>query len=173
MKRRIGLLLLTVMLGLMIVLIGGILRKKAKAEEDAEKIKRLPDLVLTDIIGNSFRTDQIESGPLLITFFHPECDHCRYEISSLFSSGLLDNDLTVLFVSYADKSEIQSFAHLLGTPEMPNIHVFHDPDFILGDLFHADIMPSNYIYSDSLFLVKVLKGSTRPETILKYLKGND
>lgn len=173
MKQRIGLLLLAVLFGLLIFLIGGILHKKAKAEEAADKIKRLPDLVLTDISGKSFRTGQIESGPLLITFFHPECDHCRYEISSLLASGLLDNDLTALFISYADKGEIQSFVHHLGMTDMSNLHVFHDPDFEISDLFGADIMPSNYLYNDSLHLAKVFKGSTRPETILKYLNGND
>jgi len=173
MKRRIGLLLLAVLFGLIVVLIGGILHKKAKAEESTAKIKRLPDLVLTDLYGKSFRTDQVTSGPLLITFFHPECDHCRYEISSLLGSGLLNNDLTVLFISTADKSEIQSLMSELGMAGVSNLHVFHDPDFKLSDLFRADIIPSNYIYSDSLYLVKVLKGSTRPETILKYLTGND
>lgn len=173
MKRRIGLMLLAVLLGLIIVLIGGILHKKAKAEEAADKIKRLPDLVLTDLCGKSFRSNQVTFGPLIITFFHPECDYCRYEISSLLRSGLLDNDLTVLFISYADKSEIQSFVDNLGMAEISNLHVIHDADYRISELFHADIMPSNYIYDDSLRLVKVFKGSTRPETILKYLTGND
>lgn len=173
MKRRLGKFLLAALFAVLIFLIVGILIKKAKAEEVIDKINKLPNLVLTDIIGNSFRTDKIESGPLLITFFHPECDHCRYEISSLLGSGLLDNDLTVLFVSSADKSEIQSFMCEIGMDGMSNLHVFHDPDFKISDLFRADIMPTNYLYSDSLYLVKVLKGSTRPETILKYLNAND
>ena len=173
MKKLIGKLLFAVLSGLLVFLICGILIRKAKAEAAADKIKRLPDLVITDIGGDTLRTDQIHSGPLLITFFHPKCDHCRYEILSFMASDMLDNPLTVLIISYADKGEIQSFMQQLDIPDAPNLHIFHDPDFALSDLFGADIMPSNYLYNDSLRLVKVFKGSTRPEAILKFLYDHD
>ncbi|MFZ2285863.1 MAG: thioredoxin family protein [Bacteroidales bacterium] len=173
MKKWIGKLLFAALSGLLVFLIGGIFIKKAKAEQAAERIKRLPDLALTDISGDTFRTDQIHSGPLLITFFHPECDHCRYEILSFIGSGLLNEHLTVLFFSHADEGEVESFMQELGVPDTPNLHIFHDHDFGLSRLFGADIMPSNFLYNDSLQLVKVFKGSTRPEAILKYLYGHD
>jgi len=173
MKKLIGKLIFAALSGLFIFLISGIFIRKAKAEKTADRIKRLPDLILTDIKGDTVRTNQIHSGPLLITFFHPECDHCRYEISSFIASDLLDEHFTALFVSYADEGEIHSFMQQLDIPDAPNLHIFHDPDFNLSDLFGADIMPSNFLYNDNLQLVKVFKGSTRPETILKYLYGHE
>jgi hypothetical protein len=173
MKKLAGKLLLILAFGLFILLIGGTMIKKAKAEEAAGKIRNLPDLVMTDIRGNIFRTDQIKSGPLLIAFFHPECDHCRYEISSLLDSGLLHSHLTLLLVSYADRDEIQSFMQQFDIVDDSNLHVLHDLDFKMSELFGADIMPSNFIYSDSLQLVKIYKGSTRPEAMMKYLYSND
>lgn len=173
MKKLAGKLLLILTFGLLILLIGGTMIKKVKAEEAAEKISNLPDLVMTDIRGNIFRTDQINSGPLLITFFHPECDHCRYEISSLLDSGLPGSQLTLLLVSYADRTDIQSFMQQLDIVDGSNLHILHDSDFKMSELFGADIMPSNFIYNDSLQLVKIFKGSTRPEAMLKYLYSSD
>lgn len=173
MKRRIGLLLLAVMFGLMIVLIGGIMTKKEKADQAAEKIRTLPVLVMKDIWGNSFNTDQITSGPLLITFFHPECDHCKYEISSLVSTDLIDSHLTIILVSYAESTEVQSFMEEVGNVDALNMHILLDLDFKMSDLYKADVLPSNFIYNKELELVKVLRGATKPETIMKYLNDND
>lgn len=173
MKKRIGKALLVLVGGLLIFLTGGIMTRKVKAEQAAEKIRTLPVLVLKDIWGNSFSTDQITSGPLLITFFHPECDHCKYEISSLIGTDLIDSQLTALLVSYAKVDDIQSFMQEVGNTDALNMHILHDPDFRMSDLYRADVIPTNFIYDKELRLVKVFKGATKPETILKYLNGND
>lgn len=173
MKRLLGKLIMVILGGLFIFLIAGILVRMVRAEEAAEQIRSLPDLTISDINDNIFRTDQIKTGPLLITFFHPECDHCRYEIASLKNSGLLDSSLTVILVSHADKSEIRSFMLQEGIVDTTNLHVLHDPDFSISDLFGVAILPSNYIYNDSLSLVRVYKGSTRPEAIRKNLSDNE
>lgn len=173
MKNLIRKLIFTAMSGLMVFLICGIFIRKAKAEKDADRIKTLPDLVLIDIRGDTVRTRQIHTGPVLITFFHPECDHCKYEISSLLSSVLIDSHVSILLVSYADKSEIISFMRQFDIDDTSNLHILHDPDFRMSDLFRADGMPSNYIYNDSLQLVKIFKGSTRPEAFMRYMFSDD
>jgi len=165
--------LLVLVGGFLIFLIGAIMIKKVKAEQAAEKIRILPVLVMKDIWGNSFTTDQILSGPLLITFFHPECDHCKCEISSLISTDLIDSQLTILLVSYAKVNDIQSFMQEVGNIDALNMQILHDPDFRMSDLYRADVLPSNFIYDKELRLVKVFKGATKPETILKYLNEND
>lgn len=159
--------------GLMVFLISGILIRKAKAEKAAGRIKTLPDLVLTDIRGDTIKTSQIHNGPVLITFFHPECDHCKYEISSLLKSGLRDSLLTILLISYADRSEILSFMQQFDIDNTSTLHIVQDPEFRMNDLFGAAVMPSNYIYNDSLHLVKIFKGSTRPEAFMRYLFSDD
>ncbi len=173
MKKRIGKVLLVLVGGFLIFLIAGIVIRKVKGEQAAEKIRTLPVLAMKDIWGNSFTTEKIPSGPLLITFFHPECDHCKYEISSLISTDLIDSQLAILLVSYAKVDDIQSFIQEVGNIDALNMHILHDPDFRMSDLYRADILPSNFIYNKELKLVKVFKGATKPETIMKYLNGND
>lgn len=173
MKKRIGKILLILPIGLLSLLIVGTMVKKVRVEAATEKIRIFPDFVVKDINGNMFYSAQIASGPLLITFFHPECDHCRYEISSLCTSGLLDNHLRILLVSSADSQVITTFMQEIEIPVEANLHFITDSNFKLANMFSAEIIPSNYIYNDSLQLVKVFKGATKPETLLRYLNGND
>jgi thiol-disulfide isomerase/thioredoxin len=173
MKKRLGKVLLVLLGGFLIFLTAGIITKKVKGEQAAEKIRILPTIVMKDIRGNSFTTDQISSGPLLITFFHPECDHCKYEISALISTDLIDSQVAIILVSYAKVDQIRSFMQAVGNSDALNVHILHDPDFRMSDLYRANVLPSNFIYDKELRLVKVFKGATKPEAILKYLIEND
>ncbi|MEZ4996063.1 MAG: hypothetical protein R2758_00810 [Bacteroidales bacterium] len=169
MKRKIGRILLMIPVCLILLLVGAILSKKARAEEAAEKIKSLPRLVMSDIHGRAFNTDSL-SGPLLITFFHPDCEHCQYEISAILSNKQVNEKLTPVFVSHAGRTDIDSFVLQQGIAESKVMYIIHDPELRLNNLFRANVIPANFIYDDSLRLVKVIKGSVRPDAILKYLK---
>ena len=173
MKRRIARLLIATCGVIVIFLIGGTIFKKIKAEEAVARIRSLPDMVFTDINGNIFRTDQISTGPLLITYFHPECDHCRYEISSILSCDLLNSNLTILLVSHADLSQIETFMEQFDKRDSPSLHVLHDQYLIFREVFGTDIIPSSFIYNSDLQLVKSFKGEVTTETILKYLQSSD
>lgn len=173
MKRIAGKLLLLVPLSLIVLLTTAILTRKSREEERAGRLRILPDLVMTDLKGVEYKTAQLSPGPLMITFFHPECDYCRYELSSLKDLGTLDSNINIFLISYADRNQIGSFISELEISDTGSIHIFHDPDLKLTKYFGADIIPSNFIYNDSLRLVKVFKGSVKPETIFKYLNGNN
>lgn len=173
MKRRLAKLLMLIPVTLLAILIVAILSRKARAEVVIERIRMLPDLVATDINGATFNTSTLTSGPLLITFFHPECDHCRYELTSLFAEDSTNYSLDILLVSYAGTSEIRSFIQQTRILDSSHIHIIPDPEFKLTHLFGAQIIPANYIYNDSLQLVKIFKGSVKPETILRYMYGSN
>lgn len=149
------------------------LSKRKRLRNEMEKIRIFPDLELTDIYGDSFQSSALSSAPLLVTFFHPECDYCCYEISSL-ASGLFDGrNLTILLISYADIAEINVFVQSLEKENISAFRFIHDPDLSLANLFRADLIPSNYFYNKRLELVKIHKGSLTPEAINKYLFTDD
>jgi hypothetical protein len=173
MKKRIARLIVAITAILLIFLIGGTIIRKTKAEEALSRIMSLPDMVLIDMNGKTFRTGQITSGPLLITYFHPECDHCRYEIASILSSNLIESDLKLILVSHADRGQIELFVEQLDIKNYPGLHVLHDPYMCFGEIFRTDIIPSNFIYDSDLKLVKALRGEVTTETILKYLNSSD
>jgi len=173
MKRKIAKFLLVVPIILLVLLVAAILARKARSEDGAERIRMLPDLVLTDINGEAFNTARLTSGPLLITFFHPECEHCRYEITSLISNDSLNCSASIILVSYAGKTEIRSFLQEFKISDTSRMHIIYDPDLKMNELFGANIIPANFIYNDNLRLVKIFKGPVRPETIMKYLYDSD
>jgi thiol-disulfide isomerase/thioredoxin len=172
MKKKLGKILLLIPLVLVILFALATLKRQANAKEAAYRIQTLPDLVITDLNGNLYTTSGLKRGPLLIAFFHPECDHCRYELSSLVADGSLNKEFEFLFISYDSKEKIRSFIQELGIPENTNVHVLLDTEFMLRDLFGATVIPANFIYDDSLHLVKAFKGSVKPETIMKYLNDS-
>ena len=173
MKRIAGKLLLLIPLSLIVLLTIAILTRKVRAEERAGRLRILPDLVMTDLKGVEYKTAQLSSGPLLIAFFHPECDHCRYELSSLKDIDTINSNVKIFLISHADRNQIGSFIRELKISDTGAIYIFHDPDLTLSKYFGADVIPSNFIYNDSLRLVKVFKGSVKPETIFKYLNGSN
>lgn len=169
MKRRMAKILLLVPISLVVLLTVAMRTRKARADGALERIRMFPDLALTDINGIEFFPARLTSGPLLITFFHPECDHCQYEISSLMSNDSLCCNVNIILVSYAGLSEIRSFLQEFRISDTSRLHIIHDPYLKMSEFFSANIIPSNFIYNDSLQLVKIFKGSVKPETIFKYL----
>ena len=109
MKKRIAKVVLAGIAVVFFLLIGGIISKRQKASEQFARISALPDFTIPTIDGSLFNTSEISEGPLLITYFHPECEHCQYEISSLANSNIPDSGVKILLVSYAGSQQIRSF----------------------------------------------------------------
>lgn len=156
-----------------LLLTAGIMRKAGKANEIAERVKNLPDFTFPNIDGSLFNSTKITEGPLLVAYFHPECEHCQYEISSLFESNLLDGNLKVVLVSYADRDRIMEFMKPFNVEHHTLLWVLSDTALAFREIFGTEIIPSNFIYDKDLQLVKVLKGEIRTETIIKCLESAD
>lgn len=171
MKRKFALIVIASFIFSLLFLVAGIIRKAMAAEEIAERISTLPQFSLPKLDGGLFSSKEINAGPLLIIYFHPECEHCHHEISSIIESPLPDRDVKIILVSYASQHLIRSFIDRIGNVGEARILILTDTALIFRGIFGSDIIPSNYIYNKELELVKSIKGETRTETILKYLKS--
>lgn len=170
MKRNLAIVTIVVLFIAFLSLVAGAYDKKAKAMTAAEKIATLPDFILPSINGEIFNSDLITSGPVLITYFHPECEHCRYEVTSLLNSRSAIRNLKILLISPANSFQVKSFFRRLELKEDSLYIVLCDTSLILRDIYNVDVYPSNYIYDKDLNLVKVLKGETMVEAIYKNLR---
>jgi len=171
MKKTIARLTVALILLAVLLLTAGIVRKAGRANEIAERVKNLPDFAFPNIEGGLFSSDEITKGPLLVTYFHPECDHCQYEISSLFKSNILDGNTKVVMVSFAGPEMTRAFTEKFKTVNDTLLWVLSDTSMDFREIFGTDVIPSNFIYDENLRLVKALKGEIRTETIFKYLHG--
>ena len=156
-----------------LLLIAGTITKKNKADDIREKINTLPYFTLAAIDGSIFNSSEISKGPLLITFFHSECEHCQYEISSLFQSNIPCSGVKILLISHEGSVKIRSFMQQFNMKGDSIFTVLSDTAFVFSDIFRTDVIPSSFIYGEDLRLVRILKGETTIETLTKYLRSDN
>lgn len=173
MKKTLTITILVIVAGLTTFLIISTVGKMHKSNIAKEKIKTLPSFSFKKLNDTIFNSNKIKEGPVLILFFHPECEHCQYQITSLFKKWVRPRDLHVLLVSNAEKSEIRSFIKKNEFPDYPGLIVLIDETDKFRDYFGTAQVPATFIYNKNLKLVKYFQGEVRPETILKYLKQDD
>jgi thiol-disulfide isomerase/thioredoxin len=173
MKKIIPVVVAVVFTCLAIFLISGIVSKTQRQKQIAEKIKRFPSFSFMTLSDGSFNSSDIKKGPVLVVHFHPECEHCRYEISEILKSTIPESGTNIIMVSGADPDSIRSFIRQFDNAGHPSIFTLADTSYIFGDIFGRDIVPSNYIYDKDLYLIKVFYGEVKTEAILKYLPGSE
>jgi hypothetical protein len=152
-------------------LVTGILIKIHKKKTISEKISKLPVFAFQTLNKETFSSSDIKTGPLLIIRFHPECEHCQYEISEILKSSIPESGPSVILVSSAPPDLIKEFLRKYNYCNSQYITVLIDTAYVFEEIFGSDIVPSNYIYNKKLALVKVLHGEVKTETVLKYLYG--
>jgi hypothetical protein len=153
----------------MTFLVSGIFRKTESRNQIAERISRLPSFSFVTLTDETFNSSGIEKGPVLLIRFHPECEHCRYEISEILKSNIPSSGTTIILVSSAHRDSLKSYLKQFNYSAYPSVIPLADTSYIFADIFGTDIVPSNYIYDKELALIKVLHGEVKTETILKYL----
>jgi hypothetical protein len=169
MKKIIKGLVVTLFFLTIIFIVIEIGNKLNKAKIIKEHISKLPQFSFATLQNTSFNSSCITQGPVLIVRYHPECEHCQYEISALIKNKVLASKIKILLISDADKNKIVKFLDQFHINDIPKIIPLLDTVSIFSDVFGKDIVPSNYIYDKELNLVKVFNGEVKIETILKYL----
>ena len=155
------------------LLIMGIIRKIQNQKYITEKISKLPSFSFKRVTKGLFSSSEIKGGPVLIVHFHPECEHCRYEISEIMKSGIPASGTKVILISSAHPDSITKFLSQYNLPDFPSIISLADTAYLFGDIFGSERIPSNYIYNKELKLVKVVHGEVNTGTILKYLPDSE
>jgi hypothetical protein len=173
MKKIILTILLVVFSLSMIFLISGVINKILKERRINEKIAFLPTFSFSTLTKDDFHSSEIKRGPVLIVRFHPECEHCQYEISQIFKSDIPNLVSKAVLISSDYPDSISKFLEQFNFSDYPSVIALADTSDSFSNFFGKDIVPSNYIYNKDLKLVKVLYGEVKTETISKYLQGSD
>lgn len=173
MKKAIMLVIVFIIIGLTTILIIGIVGKTHKSKIAKENIETFPAFSMKTLNDSIFRSDEIKEGPVLVLFFHPECEHCQYQITTLFSSDTMTAGVHVLLISNAEKDAIRNFLKDNSLLEYPGLVTLVDETFNFRKYFGTDLVPATFIYNKKLKLVRYFQGEVMPETILKYLRQDD
>jgi len=154
-------------------LVTGISRKLQNQKLVAEKIAKFPVFSFMTLSKGSFNSADIKKGPMLIVHFHPECEHCQYEISEILKSNIPASFNYVILISSAHPDSIKSFLYRNKYQDYPSVIFLADTSYNFDDTFGSGIIPSSYIYNRKLILAKVIHGEVKAEAILKYLNESE
>jgi thiol-disulfide isomerase/thioredoxin len=169
MKKIITGFVLTIFFLAITLIVVGIGNKLNKGKIIREHISKLPQFSFATLQNTSFNSSSIIKGPVLIVWYHPDCEHCQYEISEILESKIAKSNCRILLISDADRNDINDFLSQFNISEKPGIITLLDTASVFNNVFGADIIPSNYIYDRELNLVKILHGEYKIETFLKYI----
>jgi hypothetical protein len=158
---------------MLILLVFGIVKKISGEKLKNEKLSSLPSFSFITMDETNFNSSVIKTGPVLIIRFHPECDHCQYEISEILKSDIPGLVTKFLLISSAPGDSISKFLNQFHYSDYPTVIPLADTNDSFSSVFGKDIVPSNYIYNKELKLVKIIFGEVKIETIRKYLSGSE
>lgn len=168
MKKKIRIVIFLFMILSFSILILSIASRIQSQNAKYEGIKVLPEFTFYTLEGKSVHSEDFQEGPLLIILFHPECEHCRYEITEVLKSRLPGKVKKIILVSTADAVSQLHFFEEMKDYLFPNVLILVDTRYESGKLFGSDISPSTFLYNENMNLIKVFYGEVTPDNILTY-----
>jgi len=168
MKKILTFLITVSVCAILFILAKGIFLKVLKANDRDDRIKTLPSFSLGTLNGEIFNSADLKNGPLLLVYFHPDCDYCQYEISSLIRHDIQSKGVKVLLVSNALPETIDEFMEQFETGQ-DEFCILSDSSFVFANLFGISVIPVSLIYNENLELIKFFKGEVSPNAILNFL----
>ena len=153
----------------LVILISGVATKMARGKKINDSIASLPSFSFITLKKTVFHSSEIKRGPVLIVWFHPDCEHCQYEVSGIIKSDIPALLSKVLLIANDHPDSIDKFLEPFNYSDYPSIIAISDTSDLFCKIFGKDIVPSNYLYNKELKLVKILAGEVKTETIRKYL----
>lgn len=173
MRKIILRLLVSIAVLLAFFLVIGTVRKVKKHEHMAKKIASLPAFSLMTLSNGIFNLSEIKEGPVLIVHFHPECEHCKYEIFEIMKSDIPILFTKVILISSAHPDSIRKFLKDFNYTDFQSVITLFDSYYEFEGIFGNGFVPSNYIYNKELKLVKVLHGEVKTEVLIQCLQDSE
>lgn len=173
MRKKLKLIIIILITGIFSLLIYGISARASRISDLKKNIQTLPDFSFSTLDGRVFKSESIKSGPVLVAYYHPECEHCRYEINELFNNLKEIPDTKILLISFAQKDSIVAFIGDRINHIDKNVFLLIDDSLKFSNYFLTSAIPSTFVYDKELRLRRMFKGEVKPEAIINLLTSND
>jgi peroxiredoxin len=147
------------------------IRRQQEIMKTEAALKQLPEFEFSSLQGTLFTRDSLNaSRPVLILYFHPECEHCQYESAQLVKNRQSLAGTELVMVSTAPEKQIRQFADSLQLHQLANLHLLHDKEHRFETYFGNATFPTTLAYSGDWLLQKKYLGEIKMESILECLR---
>lgn len=156
---------------MLVLLTQGVFKEYLNQKGILDAINSLPDVHFLSLDGDSVSLSGFDpSRPLVIRYFHADCDHCRQEALELSARAELFNDIQVVMITPDDSVDrILSYAEEYHLFQIDNLIILMDTHQQFKKRFGNAMIPSTYIYDQNQNLLHRFMGETHPEAILNLL----
>ncbi|MBT3386121.1 MAG: redoxin domain-containing protein [Prolixibacteraceae bacterium] len=137
-----------------------------------QKAQTLPNVQFISLEGASVNLQSYDKNiPLVIIYFHPGCEHCRYEANEVGQNAAAFKNCQLVMVTADDSLQrVKQFCNTYHLWEVDNIEVLLDKNNLFKKNFGKAIIPSVYIYNRERKLKKKFLGETKPEAIIEEIQ---
>lgn len=172
MKKRVQKLLV---LGFFIVggfLVFQVIRGFSEKKEAEARIQSIPQAEFFSLGGEKVSLRDFDpQNPLVVVYFHPECDYCKYEAKEIGQNANAFYNCQLVWITADDSLQrIEQFCNEYNLWEIDNLEVLQDKEKRFKKIFGKAVIPSLYIYDENQKLTKRFLGETKPEAIIAAIR---
>jgi peroxiredoxin len=140
----------------------------AKKQKIARAREMLPAACFASLRGNQVNLHDFGNlKPVIIIYFHPECEHCRYEAAEIGQHACDFEKCQLVMVTSDDSlARIEAFCANNQLWEVGNIEILTDKQNRFQEVFGKTAIPSVFIYNTERKLVRFFMGETKTDAII-------
>ena len=170
MKKKIVILIIICLLGISLLLIIKTVNRIDNKKQIEKNVSTLPELIITSVDNCKINiTSIVNDKPLILIAFNTECDMCHNEIQSILDNINRFDKYKIVMISSEPIDSIINFQKKYKLDNFSNISLGNIDDIYAYQELGIEIIPQIFIYNSNKKLLKVYKGETKLDAILKYL----
>jgi hypothetical protein len=147
---------------------GGIYWKLQRRHERQKQLATLPVFAARDLNGRSVANLAKTTGPLVLVYFEPDCDHCQRQASELYRHATDFDKTPIVWLSRDSLAALRQFAVTYRLAQSPAMRVLQITPAVAKalDFFTT---PEIRIYNTQCKLVGRYRGETSAAAIRRKL----
>jgi peroxiredoxin len=140
-------------------------------KEIGERVKTLQHCSFESLNGGQIFVDEFDNRkPTVIIYFNPECEHCQFEASEIGKEAGQYAKANMILITPDDSTKrIEAFAIKYHLWEVDNLTILLDREKQFKNRFGTAVFPSTFIYGPDKKLIKMFRGETRMDAIIKII----
>ena len=144
-KRRF---LLCCIAAVFLFLLGASLFQMKQKQDFKNSIAVIPEFCLPQAVDSILfcNTDFFADKPVIVMYFHPECDLCHTKAEKIRQEAEKAKDIQWALVSYAEKDSLIKFIETYHLSDISSLVVLADTQFLLYERLQVSGIPSSFVY---------------------------